>query len=154
MEHGLRHRLGVNWLDRFLDHVLGCLLIPQRLAVKSRVFLLLFFWSLEFGISLHLFCLAFTGVLWRLLLFARNPLHKQVDIVLFQVDVVQWLLGVKCTHDVLKSYQSVLLFSEDSYVFKFTKHPENLHQIRTSVNLVCRSRSDSRCTYHFNVFLA
>lgn len=61
-----------------------------------------------------------------LLLFTRNPLHKQVHIVLFQVDVVQRLLRIEGTHDVFKRNQRVLLLSENTNILKFAKHPENL----------------------------
>lgn len=61
-----------------------------------------------------------------LLLFTRDPLDEQVDIVLLEVNVVQRLLGVERAHDVLERDQSVLLVSENSDVFKFAEHPKNL----------------------------
>lgn len=113
VEHGLR----LSWLELGRSGVLA------RLAVKRRVFFCLFLPGVE--LRLQLFRLSD-----RLeLLFARDPLHEQVDIVLLQVNVVERLLGVEGAHDVLKRDQSVLLLSENPDVLKFSEHPENLHRL-------------------------
>ena len=93
--------------------------------MKSRVFFLLLFW---YSCLLYWLTPSALSALYLLLLFARDPLDHQVDIVLFNVDIVERLLCVKGAHDILERYQRVLFFIEDLHIFELTKHAENLEK--------------------------
>lgn len=86
-----------------------------------------------------LLCLAGLG----LLLLSWDPLDKEVDIVLLQVNVVERLLRVKGAHNIFKRDQSVLLLTENSDFVKLAKHAKDLKSIKTHEQ-----------TYHLDVLFA